>query len=187
MSTRAAVIGPHDSQVGRAFQRMVHVLYATAVSTVAAMPLALLTVPGIPRLVGTLYALLYFALILFTSAPYLFLILDGALLAAGRDPVFLPIMVSSVRERHTVAPRRVLGAIDSLAKVAVLANPLANLAVVAILSAGQLRPNHFRRVWNEAASANAIRAEGRGPFVDPAMEINRPLMDVIAREDLVPC
>jgi hypothetical protein len=163
---------------GTYFGRQLHALMAGLISVAVAAPIALIAAPGIARVVGFFYLVLWILVMAPSTTTFLYLILDSILVLQRRRPVLLPVVMyakAAGRLDDTAIP----AAARRLAALSVLANPLGNVAVVALHTACSWREKELSILWNEAkAAAEASASQHRFVRRIPEVEFAEPVMEL---------
>lgn len=161
-------------------------LHSATATTLLALPLGILLVPGAPpvlRAVGAVYATAWLVLVAPSTALFMALMVDAVLILARRQPVFLPPLLQAVvlsRRQGAIGPRRVVRWIRAAMLVAIWANPLGNLATSLLVVALRARPETAARLFRDAEAPTDQRVPEPVQIATPTAQLEALEQEVCA-------
>lgn len=171
---------------------------ASVLATVALLlPTALIFGHGEVRGVGLAYAFVYVLALSGATAAYLALLLDAALLMAGKYPLFLQDVIEQTvldedgnprpdHQTHTQAShRRAATVVERFIRVTSFVHPLSALTGTLLVAAIRLRPELFRYIVLRAQASKRRRPVVRDDGVHPTTVAAERFVDTAFREERI--
>jgi len=155
-----------------------------AAALAAVLPIALIAAVGPWRILGLVYLGMWLVIVIPSTAAYTTLILDAALIAIGKEPLYLPGIIAAHARAGLRLQSRAAMIIRRVAIISVFVNPLSNVPLAAMLLAFRLRPTAIKAVMAQATRL----ANAAVPAPEAVAEMSRPVIDAVERElELQPC
>ena len=150
-------------------------------ATLVALPIALVAVPGPPRVLGIVYLVCWFVVMSPSTGVYLLLLADCYLILRGKESVLLIRALTSLAQTQRSERPAVEDAFRRAAKFSSEANPMANLVVAVV----HFTVRHRNWVFAEAMSHRArcapvVRPHSPEPEIEFAAPVLRRVPELVA-------
>lgn len=153
---------------------------ATIVGLIALAPVALVAGHGWVRGIGVVYSAVWLITMIPSSAAYLAMLLDAALLASRKRPLLIPALMYAHLAGRAAERRRVSTWLGVLGDISFYVNPLAGAAGRFLRLAMDRRPEQILALTLEVADVvrdqRQAHAEVLYSSVQPQLEMSQPVL-----------
>jgi hypothetical protein len=158
-------------------------LVSGLLSAVLALPIALVMVPGVLRVVGGVYLVVWLLVLSPSTGTYLLMLVDCVLIMRGKEPVvLLRALEAESNEQRSERPA-IERYFRRLAEFSVRANPISNLVTATLHFTVRHRPHVFAEAIARSRETPRIRTHSPEITVEIAVPVMSAVPDFVAESN----
>jgi hypothetical protein len=158
-------------------------LVSGLLSMLLALPIALVMVPGVLRIVGVVYLVVWLLVLSPSTGAYLLLLVDCGLIMRGKEPIVLFRTLEAESNKQRSERPAVEGYFRRLAEFSVKANPISNLVTAAVHFTVRHRPRVFAEAIARSHETPARRTHSPEFTVELAAPVISAVPEFVAESD----